>query len=105
MRQNIIIELEPGINIELDRGESHYLKTELKEGNYFLFVDGQKKALNLVVTAGRSTEAQKISCRYKDSLPLLTIAVAKEGPAEITIRTTFAGKAGQASPLRRASRD
>src|SRR5271169_2650140 len=33
-------DLEPGINIELDRGESHYLKTELKEGNHFLFVDG-----------------------------------------------------------------
>ena len=85
-------DLEPGINIELDRGESHYLKTELKEGNYFLFVDGQKKALNLVVVAGKSAEAQKISFEYKDNLPLLTIAVAKEGPAEITIVNKERGK-------------
>ena len=85
-------ELEPGINIELDRGESHYLKTELREGNYFLFVDGQKKALNLVVVPGKSPGAQKIPFEYKDSLPLLTIAVAREGPAEITITNTERGK-------------
>ena len=54
-------DLEPGINIDLDRGESHYLKTELREGNYFLIVNGEKKALNIVVVQEKTTEAQKIT--------------------------------------------
>ena len=85
-------DLEPGINIELDRGESHYLKTDLKEGNYFIFISGEQKALNLVVVPGKSTETQKITFEYKDNLPLLTIAVAKEGPAEIVIVNKERGK-------------
>ncbi|MGA2639616.1 MAG: adenylate/guanylate cyclase domain-containing protein, partial [Spirochaetia bacterium] len=85
-------DLEPGINIELERGESHYLKTDLKEGNYFIFISGEKKALNLVVVPGKSTETQKITFEYKDNLPLLTIAVAKEGPAEIVIVNKERGK-------------
>ena len=85
-------DLEPGISIELDRNESHYLKTELREGNYFLFIDGQKKALNLVVVSGKSPGSQKISFEYRDNLPLLTIAVAKEGPAELVIVNKERGK-------------
>ena len=45
-------DLEPGINIELDRGESHYLKTDLREGNYFVIANGEKKVFNIVVVAG-----------------------------------------------------
>ncbi len=85
-------DLEPGINIELERGESHYLKTDLKEGNYFLLISGEKKALNLVVVPGKSTETQKISFEYRDNLPLLTIAVAKEGPAELVVVNKERGK-------------
>ncbi|MGA2379609.1 MAG: DUF5939 domain-containing protein, partial [Spirochaetia bacterium] len=85
-------DLEPGINIELERGESHYLKTDLKEGNYFILICGEKKALNLVVVSGRSTETQKVSFEYRDNLPLLTIAVAKEGPAELVIVNKERGK-------------
>jgi len=85
-------DLEPGINIDLDRGESHYLKTDLREGNYFLLIGGEKKALNLVVVPGKSTETQKITFEYRDNLPLLTIAVAKEGPAEIVIANKERGK-------------
>jgi adenylate cyclase len=78
-------DLEPGIHIELDGGESHFLKTELREGNYFLLIEGQPKALNVVVASGRSPQPQKISFDYRDNLPMLTIEVAKEGPAEIVI--------------------
>ncbi|MGO9311021.1 MAG: DUF5939 domain-containing protein [Spirochaetia bacterium] len=78
-------DLEPGVNIELERGESHYLKTDLKEGNYFILISGEKKACNLVVVPGKSAETQKLRFEYKDNLPLLTIVVAKEGPAEIVI--------------------
>jgi class 3 adenylate cyclase len=85
-------DLEPGINIELERGESHYLKTDLREGNYFILISGEKKALNLVVVPGRSTETQKVSFEYRDNLPLLTIAVAKEGPAELVIVNKERGK-------------
>jgi class 3 adenylate cyclase len=85
-------ELEPGINIELERGESHYLKTDLKEGNYVLFIGGETKALNLVVLPGNTTETQKISFEYRDNLPPLTIAVATPGPAEIVIVNKERGK-------------
>lgn len=85
-------DLEPGINMELDRGESHYLKTDLKEGNYFIFINGEQKALNLVVLSGKSTETQKISFAYRDNLPLLTTAIAKEGPAELVIVNKERGK-------------
>ena len=50
------------------------------------------KALNLVVQAGATRETQKITFEYKDSLPPLTIAVAKEGPAEIVIVNRERGK-------------
>jgi adenylate cyclase len=85
-------DLEPGINIELDRGESHYLKTELREGNYFVFINGEKKALNIVVVPEKTTETQKIHFEYRDNLPLLTIAAAKQGPAEIVIVNKVRGK-------------
>jgi len=85
-------ELEPGINIELDRGESHYLKSDLREGNYFVFVNGERKALNLVVVPGSSPETQKITWEYKSNLPFLTIAVANEGPAEIVITNRERGR-------------
>jgi class 3 adenylate cyclase len=85
-------DLEPGINMELDRGESHYLKTELKEGNYFVFTGGEQKAMNLVVVAGKAAATQKVTFEYRDSLPPLTIMVAKESPAEIVIVNKERGK-------------
>jgi adenylate cyclase len=78
-------DLEPGIHIELDRGESHYLKADLKEGNYFLRIDGQQIAVNFVVLGGKAPELQKITFEYRDNLPALGVVVAKEGPAEIVI--------------------
>jgi len=85
-------DLEPGINIELDRGESHYLKADVREGNYFVLIEGEKKALNLVVVKGTSPQPQKVSFEYSDSLPLLTIAVAKEGPLDLVISNKDRGK-------------
>jgi hypothetical protein len=52
-------DMEPGVNIELEQGESHYLKQDFREGNYFLFVNGAKKALNIVVTAGRADRPRR----------------------------------------------
>jgi class 3 adenylate cyclase len=79
------LDMDPGIQIELERDESHVLKVELREGNYFIFVSGEQKALNLVVLPGKSKEIQEISFEYRDSLPLLTTAVATQGPADIFI--------------------
>ncbi len=78
-------ELEPGIHIELDPGESHYLKADLREGNYFLSVDEEKKVLNVVVAKGAAPQAQKLTHGLTAALPPLTVAVAKEGPAELVI--------------------
>ena len=78
-------DLEPGIHVELDRGETHFLKADLREGNYFLLIDGQPRALNIVVAPGRAPQTQKVTFEYRDSLPMLTISVLKEGPAEIVI--------------------
>jgi adenylate cyclase len=79
------LELEPGIGIELEKGESHYLKQHLKEGNYFTLVDGEPKALNIIVQAGPPPAAQKITWVCKEGLAPLTIVVAREGPAEIVL--------------------
>lgn len=85
-------DLEPGISIELDKGESHYLKADLREGNYFLIVNGEQKAMNIVVTGEGSAQTQKISFDYRDDLPWLTIVVAKQGPADIVIVNKGRGK-------------
>jgi adenylate cyclase len=85
-------DLEPGIRMELERGESHYLKAELKEGNYFILVDGEQKVLNLVVRKGAAAGAQKVTFEYRDGLPPLSIAVADEGPAEIVVVNRERGK-------------
>ncbi len=87
-------EMEPGISIELDRGESHFLKTDLREGNYFVIIDGVPKGVNIVVTSEKSTAPQKITFEYRDNVPPLTIVVAKEGPAEIVIVNRDRGKKG-----------
>ncbi len=78
-------DLDPGITIEVEGGQSRPLKAIVKEGNYFLVVDGEKKVLNLVVVPGRSAQVQRISFEYTADLPFLTVAIAKEGSAEITI--------------------
>jgi class 3 adenylate cyclase len=78
-------DMEPGISIELEKGESHYLKQDLREGNYFTLIAGEQKALNMIVQGGTAPSAQKITFEYRDDLPPLTITVAREGPAEIVI--------------------
>jgi len=78
-------DLEPGISIELDPGESHYLKTDLKPGNYMLVVPEDKKVFNIAVSDGKSPAPQKLTLSYDDSAPLLTVVKAKEGAAEFVI--------------------
>jgi adenylate cyclase len=78
-------DMEPGITIDLDPGESHYLKTQLRAGNYFIFIGGEYRALNLVVLAEKADQTQNIHFACTTDLPPLTIAVAKEGAAEIVI--------------------
>jgi adenylate cyclase len=78
-------DLEPGISIDLDPGESHYLKTTLRGGNYFAFVAGESKAMNLVVWPRKADAAQKLRFECTPDLPPLTIALAAEGEAEIVI--------------------
>jgi adenylate cyclase len=78
-------DVEPGIHMDLDRGESHYLKTDLRVGNYFVIIEGQPRGMNLVVLAGPAKQPQKITYEYRDSLPQLTLVIANEGPAEIVI--------------------
>jgi hypothetical protein len=91
-------DLEPGIGMELERGERHYLKVELREGNYFILVDGEQKVLNIVVLRGATETTQKISFELKDSLPPLSIAMAKEGPAPPS--SPASRTSGTSSPLR-----
>jgi class 3 adenylate cyclase len=79
------LEMEPGIQVELDHDESHVLKVELREGNYFIFIGGEQKALNMVVLPDVSKETQDITFEYRDSLPLLSTVVARQGPADIFI--------------------
>ena len=40
------LETEPGISIELDPGESHFIATELKTGNYLILIPEDKKTFN-----------------------------------------------------------
>ncbi len=85
-------DLEPGISVELDKGESHYLRTNLAAGNYFVLVEGEQKVLNAVVLPAEARGAQKITFEYRDDLPLLTVAVASAGPAELLIVNRSRGK-------------
>jgi adenylate cyclase len=89
-----VFDVEPGISMDLEKGESHFLKMDLREGNYFAFVGGEQKALNLVVQSGKAAAAQKITFAYREDLPFLTIVVANEGPAEIVILNKGRGRKG-----------
>ena len=40
------LETEPGISIELDPGESHFVAMELKAGNYLILIPEDKKTFN-----------------------------------------------------------
>jgi len=94
-----VFDVEPGINIELEAAESHYLKTDLRDGNYFIFISGEPKAVNLVVQKGKRAETQKFTFEYNDRLPALTIIVGHEGPAEIVIVNK--GRVGKAMTFAR----
>jgi len=86
-------ELEPGIAIDLDRGESHSLQVDLREGNYFVTVEGQPRGMNLVVVPGTPRELpQNVTYEYRDSLPPLTLVIANEGPAHIVISNKERGR-------------
>jgi class 3 adenylate cyclase len=85
-------EFEPGINIELEKGESHYLKADLRPGNYFVLASAEPRVLNIVVLPGAAKDKQKIGWDYKDDLPPLTVAVASPGAAEIVIVNRARGK-------------
>lgn len=78
-------DMEPGINIELDPGETHYLKTDLKPGNYMLVVPEDKKVINVAVSEGKTQATQKLSLSYSDGAALLTVVKAVEGAAELVI--------------------
>ena len=78
-------ELEPGISIELDPGETHYLKTDLKPGNYMLVAPGDRKAINVAVSDGNAPGLQKLTLSYDDDMGLLSVVKAKEGPAELLV--------------------
>ncbi|HUI70595.1 MAG TPA: adenylate/guanylate cyclase domain-containing protein, partial [Spirochaetia bacterium] len=77
-------DLEPGISIELDPGESHYLKADLKPGNYMLVSD-DKKVINVAVSDGQSPAPQKLTIAETDDAPLLTVVTANAGVAEVII--------------------
>jgi class 3 adenylate cyclase len=79
------IDLEPGIRVELDPGESHFLRVELAPGNYLLGAPEDKKAFNIVVMGAPAAVAQKLTLRYGDDLGPLTIIRATPGPADIVI--------------------
>ena len=93
VRNVATFELEPGISMDLDRGETHTLQVDLREGNYFVTVEGQPRGMNLVVVPGKARELpQKVSYEYRDSLPPLTLVIANEGPAQIVISNKERGK-------------
>ncbi len=87
-------EMEPGISLELEPGETHYLKTDLKPGNYMVVAPEDKKAINVAVSDGKSAGPQKLTLSYDDAAGLLTVVKAKAGPAELLIANrTGASKA------------
>jgi adenylate cyclase len=74
-------EFEPGISIDLDPGESHFLRVELREGNYFLLEAEEKKVFNVVVAAAKAAGSQKLTLQkltltWADSMPPLAIEMA-----------------------------
>ena len=84
-------ELEPGISIDLDHGETHFLKTPLKAGNYMLISFDDQKAFNVVVSPGMAAAPQKLALHYTDSAGLLTVVTAREGEAELLISNEAVG--------------
>ncbi len=78
-------ELEPGITNELDPGETHYLKTSLKTGNYMFVATDDRKAFNVAVSDGKSSALQKLTLSYDDNAGLLTVVKAQEGTAELLL--------------------
>jgi len=84
-------DFEPGIAIELDPGETHYLKTELREGNYFI-LGAEHKAVTIVVQRGAKGGTQKLRAEYLPDMPFLTVLVANEGTTEIVVVNHDTGK-------------
>jgi class 3 adenylate cyclase len=78
-------ETEPGLSIDLDPGESHFLATELAPGNYFVTIEEDEKVFNIAVMGDKAPQVQKITLGYvPDQLPLV-VSKARPGKVELVI--------------------
>ena len=79
------LETEPGISIELDPGESHFVAMELKAGNYLIVIPEDQKTFNIAVMEEKAKATQKFALEYRDDLGPLTVQKAEVGPAEVVL--------------------
>jgi len=77
--------LEPGIGMELDPDETHFITTEVKAGNYMLIADEDKKVVNIVVREGKGGQPQKLAFSLTDASPPLEVAHINEGTVELLV--------------------
>ena len=79
------LETEPGISIELDPGESHFVAMELKKGNLLVVIPEDQKTFNIAVMEEKAAGTQKIVLAHRDELGPLTVERAEAGIAEVVI--------------------
>ncbi len=86
-------EFEPGIKVDLEPGESHFLSMKLTPGNYGVLHLGGRQLVNVPV-AGNKTPGgtpQELKLSFGAGEPWIRVAPVAEGEAKIVL--TNAGKA------------
>jgi adenylate cyclase len=79
------IYLEPGISINLEVNEKHYLEIDVKEGNYALFNVTDRKGCNFIVRNGDINKEQEYTFDYKNNMPRIIAEEVLEGKLKLTI--------------------
>jgi len=80
-------EFEPGIKVELEPGESHFLTMNLSAGNYGIVLVGGRQFVNLPVSQGGTAGKvpQQVQLSFGNGEPSVRAVPLREGETEITL--------------------
>jgi adenylate cyclase len=86
------IDLEPGVGMELEVGEEHYLEYRLAPGNYFLVNRNDRVVLNFAVEAGEEADSDYRFVFTTDS-PMIEVVPLKPGRLRLRVVNSRAERA------------
>lgn len=79
------LDTEPGIIISIDNNGSHFIQTDVTEGNYLLFNINEKKGINFAVLNDDNPQTTDYKLDYSSDFPKIKVERLESGKFNLTI--------------------